>query len=72
MIISVKAKVHARENLVERIDDENFTVHTTVAPEKGKANRAIIKLIAEHLDIPTSRMRIARGLASTKKLVEIV
>lgn len=72
MIISVQAKVHAREKKVERIDDENLIVHTTEAPEKGKANRAIIKLIAEHLDIPASRMRIIRGLASTRKLIEIV
>ncbi len=72
MIISIKAKVHARENAVERIDDTSLIVHTTEAPEKGKANQAIIKLVAEYLEIPASRMRIIRGLASTKKLIEIV
>lgn len=72
MIVSIKAKVHARENAVERIDDTTFIVHTTEAPEKGKANRAIMKLVAEHLDIPASRIRIVRGIASQKKLLEIV
>jgi len=72
MNISIKAKVHARENKVEKVDNENLIVYTTEAPEKGKANWAIIKLVAEYYNIPTTRVRIARGLTSTKKLMEII
>ncbi|OGY31508.1 MAG: hypothetical protein A3C02_00795 [Candidatus Andersenbacteria bacterium RIFCSPHIGHO2_02_FULL_45_11] len=72
MKIYVKAKVHARENRVEKVDDENLIVHVKEAPEKGKANWAIIELVAEYYDVPTTSVRIVTGRTSTKKLMEVV
>ena len=43
----------------------------TVAPEKGKANQAVIELLAEALQLPKSAVRIVRGETSTSKLAEI-
>ena len=41
MKINVKAKPSAREEKVEKIDENNFVVSVTEPPEKGKANNAI-------------------------------
>ncbi|MEO6077725.1 MAG: DUF167 family protein [Candidatus Andersenbacteria bacterium] len=71
MHITVKAKVHARESKVEKIDDENLVVHVKEAPEKGRANWAIIKAVAEYYDVPTTSIKIVTGRASTKKLIEV-
>ena len=71
MKISIKVKVHARENKVEKVDSENLIVHVKEVPEKGKANWAIIKLIAEYYDVPTTHVRIVTGRTSSKKLLEI-
>lgn len=71
MKIFVKAKVHAQENRVEKVDDENLIVHVKEAPEKGKANWAIIELVAEYYNVPTTSVRMVTSRTSTKKLMEI-
>lgn len=41
------------------------------APERGKANRAVVKLLAEALGVPSSSVTIAAGATSQDKVVEI-
>ncbi len=40
-------------------------------PEAGAANEAVIKLLADLLEIPTANIRITRGHASQRKEVHI-
>lgn len=40
-------------------------------PEDGKANAALVSLLAEKLDVPKSAVRIASGATSRLKRVEI-
>jgi uncharacterized protein (TIGR00251 family) len=46
-------------------------VSVTAAPEKGKANAAVIALLAEKLGVPKSAIEIVRGEASRLKTVRI-
>ena len=46
-------------------------VYTTTAPEKGRANGAVIELLAEYFDVAKSRIKISKGLASREKLVAV-
>jgi uncharacterized protein YggU (UPF0235/DUF167 family) len=46
-------------------------IHVTVAPEDGKANRAVIALLAKALGIAKSRIIIVRGETGRDKLVWI-
>ena len=39
---------------------------------EGKANKAIIKLLAEYYDVPKSSVEIAKGHTSRTKIVKIV
>ena len=41
------------------------------APERGKANRAVVKLLAEALGLPASAVTITAGAKSPDKVVEI-
>lgn len=43
----------------------------TTAPDKGKANEALIELLAEYLGTPKSAFRIVRGQADRVKDIEI-
>jgi uncharacterized protein YggU (UPF0235/DUF167 family) len=43
----------------------------TAPPEGGRANEAVIGLLAGALDVPKSRVNIIRGMASREKLVMI-
>jgi uncharacterized protein (TIGR00251 family) len=46
-------------------------VRVTAAPEDGKANRALIRLLADALGVAQASIRIASGETSRNKLIEI-
>ncbi|TMI82806.1 MAG: DUF167 domain-containing protein, partial [Bacillati bacterium ANGP1] len=40
-------------------------------PREGLANKAVVELLAEYFHVPRSRVRIIRGQAGRRKIVEI-
>lgn len=50
---------------------ELLKIKVRAAPEKGKANAAVQRLLAERLGLPTSRVTIVAGFGSPLKSVEI-
>ena len=46
-------------------------MRVTAAPEHGRANEAVIALIAETLAVPKSHVTVTRGAASREKMLEI-
>jgi uncharacterized protein (TIGR00251 family) len=69
--LSLKVAPKASRNAVTGWMGEVLKVSVTTAPEKGKANQAVIELLAEVLHLPKSAVRIVRGETSTSKLAEI-
>lgn len=74
---------HAKENKVEKQrvlalggidanDGELYKVCVTAAPEKGKANKKTIELLAEYFKVAKSQIRIIRGEISRNKIIEII
>ncbi len=51
--------------------DEQLVVYVTAPPEGGKANEAMLRLLAKHLRIAPSRLVILRGQTSRNKWVRI-
>jgi uncharacterized protein len=41
-------------------------------PERGRANRELVKRLAEHFGVPVQNVRIVSGHTSRKKLIDIV
>jgi hypothetical protein len=68
----IKVIPRARVNSITRDEAGNFRVHTTAAPTDGKANDAVIRALADFLDVPKSQIRIIRGQTSHNKVVEIL
>jgi uncharacterized protein YggU (UPF0235/DUF167 family) len=50
---------------------EMLRVKVTVAPEKGRANDAVAALLAKHLNLPTSAVRVVAGFTNPLKTIEI-
>ena len=83
MKITVKAKTKAKEESVERLDqaslgfDNNdpkipsYKVSVKEAPERGRANDAITRLLAHHFRVPLSAVHIITGQTSKQKVFEI-
>jgi uncharacterized protein (TIGR00251 family) len=59
----------AREEIVKT--DEGYLVRVKAQPKQGKANEAVIKLVAEHFGVGRSQVRITSGLSGRNKIVEI-
>jgi hypothetical protein len=72
MKINVKAKPNAKEEKVEKIDENNFVVSVKEKPEKGKANDAIRNALAVYFKIASARVKIIGGYSSRSKIIEIV
>ena len=49
----------------------NATIQITVVAEDGKANEAVIALLAKEFGIAKSRLSIARGLTSRNKVIAL-
>lgn len=71
MKIFVSAKTGAKKCNVEKIDGAHFKVTVKEPPQKGRANAAIAKALADYFGIAPSRMHLARGKTSKKKTFEI-
>jgi uncharacterized protein (TIGR00251 family) len=70
MKIQVKVKPNSRTEEVSREGDD-FVVKVREPPREGKANQAVIRLLAEHLGVPKSRVRILSGFSCKNKVIEI-
>jgi hypothetical protein len=51
---------------------DTLRVSVTAPPEDGKANQALIALLADRLDVARSSLQIVRGHGSRDKLVAVV
>ena len=57
--------------LVELQPDGSLIVYIREIASDGQANTALIKLLAKHLEVPKSRIKIIRGQTSKHKIIEV-
>ncbi|MEK7159173.1 MAG: DUF167 domain-containing protein [Patescibacteria group bacterium] len=69
--IFVKAKPKSKFNTVLTLDNKNFEVKVTAAPENNKANNKIIELLADYFHTAKSNLKIVSGEKSRNKIVEL-
>ena len=67
MRISVKAKPGAKRTEVRAEAEGHFVVSVTEPPREGRANRAIVRALAEYFKVPVSSVRIVAGFTSREK-----
>lgn len=76
-IISIKVTPNSSKSLAERdlLPDEHghehYKVWVSCPPEDGKANKAVIEIISDYLDVPKSKIKITKGLTGRNKLLGI-
>ena len=69
--IWVKVKAQARKESVMQLTPGDYQVSVSAPPEKGRANEAVIALLAEYFSVPKSKVKILRGHAAKNKLVQV-
>jgi uncharacterized protein YggU (UPF0235/DUF167 family) len=69
--IFVKTKTGKKKEKIVKIDKANFEVWTKERPIKGRANKAVLRILAKYLGISSSQLEIVSGLKSKNKIVNI-
>ncbi len=69
VLLPVKVVPGASRSKVASLLDGALKIAIAAPPEKGKANKALIKLLAELLNIPKNRISVEQGRSSPHKLV---
>jgi uncharacterized protein (TIGR00251 family) len=53
--------------LVEVAEDGELTIYVREPAVEGKANEAVVRLLAKHFDVPRSRVELVSGATSQVK-----
>jgi hypothetical protein len=60
----------ARSELVGRHGD-GWRARVAAPPERGRANRALVELLADALGVPRGRLTVVAGQTARRKVVEV-
>ncbi len=71
IVVSIKVQPNASKDRVVGEHADQIKIAVTVAPEKGKANKAVIKVLSRWLGIKSSDIEIVSGETSRDKKVFI-
>jgi uncharacterized protein (TIGR00251 family) len=61
----------SKTELVGYLPDGTWKIRIAAAPEKGKANRALLEFLADRLGVAKSRIRIVSGETSRLKRIHV-
>lgn len=69
--LSVKVIPKSSRNGIAGWVGEVLKICVTAPPERGKANDAVVEILAEALRLSRKQVRLVSGLTSARKIVEI-
>ncbi|MDH5202528.1 MAG: DUF167 domain-containing protein [Nitrospirota bacterium] len=71
MKISVKVKPNAKQERIEKTGENTLSVWVKEKPQEGKANQAVIKILADYFGVARSKVILLKGQTSKQKIFEI-
>ena len=72
MKIFIKVYPSSKEEKVVKKDDGSFNVRVKAPPQEGKANKAVINVLAKYFGVSKNSIMIKAGHSSKNKIIEIV
>ena len=61
----------AKKSGIQKIDDTHFKVSVNAPAVEGRANRAILRILAEYFGLKLVCIKLISGLKSKKKIFDI-
>lgn len=71
VLLPVRAQPKSSKNQIDGIHDGRLKVCVTQAPEKGKANKALLKVIKEGLHLKRSQIQLYKGETTALKVFRV-
>jgi uncharacterized protein (TIGR00251 family) len=69
--LKVRVSPRARKPGIGGRHGDAWKVRVAEPPEDGRANEAVLRLLAETLDVPRTRLALVSGHASREKVVSL-
>ncbi len=75
-LLYIKLTPKAAQNRIGEVrinadGQEVLQIYVTAPPDKNKANEALVRLLAEHLKLAPSSIRLVRGHTSRTKVLDV-
>jgi uncharacterized protein (TIGR00251 family) len=70
-VIRVRVQPRASHEGIAGEQDGAIVIRVNAPPEGGRANRAVVKLVARRLGVAQSAVEVARGASSRDKVLRI-
>ncbi|MBI5209740.1 MAG: DUF167 domain-containing protein [Elusimicrobia bacterium] len=71
-LFRLKAHPGGREDRIVRLSATHYEAWVRAKPQAGKANAAVLGLLAQEIGVSVKRLRIAKGASSPNKIVEVL
>ncbi len=71
-LIKVRVTAGARTNSIEEMAPDTFRVRVKAKAKDNEANHAVTTLLASHLHIPTTKLRMIKGRQSPSKTFSVL
>ena len=69
--LRLRVSPRAKRNAILGLRGDTLKVSVTAVPERGKANDAVVLLLADALDVAPSSIALVSGGSSKDKIVEV-
>lgn len=71
MNLQIRVVPRANRNSIEVGSDGQIKIRVTAAPERGKANDAVIAMLSKRIGVPKRNIEIVRGHTARDKTVRV-
>jgi uncharacterized protein len=69
MIIEVYVTPNAKQSRVVKVSDDYFEVWVDERTIAGRANKRLLEILAEHFNVPKSRITVLKGTKTRNKTI---
>ncbi len=69
--ISIRIQPRASKNEIMKMDDGRLKIRLTAPPVDGAANEALVKFLADQLNVSRSQVEIVSGHTGREKIIRI-
>ena len=71
MYINVRVIAGAKREVVEPLSDSRLKISVKEPAERNLANRRVTELVARHLQVPVTKVRLLNGHTSPSKIFSV-
>ncbi|MGH7199916.1 MAG: DUF167 domain-containing protein [Planctomycetaceae bacterium] len=72
VLLPIRAQPRSRQNAIVGIHDGRLKIAVIQAPERGKANDAVIQVLCDELNLRKTQIKLISGSATSQKTVRIM